>query len=429
MSTRSSVLLAAILLAGSCASAQTLDGRCAPSSRPSAELRADLARALSGRDETAIRETVALAACHFADQPIERPERYVRVEGNEPPLVREEARALAGALFQQLSTHAWWTTEDLAPGPLRVPAKFIENTLALWRLTDDGTYLEAARTAGDYLVELQEELGSGGLGFPVPDPSSMRDEDRAGLSFLESARRRGVYDQIVRNGWIIDDTGDGGLNYDAGLVGEALLSLHRATGDARYLNSALRTADWAASRPLVPNFNYNGFTAVLLARAAEVTGNPYYLDEAIVRIRLGVLSGQIKEGPRAGSWIDPHNGRLVYRFVMLGQLSRFINAMPTDHPDRAELRSALLLGLLSAESQMRENGGIGNVESALGTYCALGLAGMADPDFVNRNRDMERSLWIHVVRGLRQPTPVVNGEIGCIFDYAFGDGAPVASDG
>ena len=402
-----------------------VDGACGPP-QLNADVRAQLSRALAARDEPAIRVAAAATACHFADRPVERPERYVRVEGSERALTNEEARSLAGPIFQQMAARAWWTERGGAPGPLRVASKYVENSLALWELTGDATYLNAAREAGDYLIDLQQELGSGGFGFPIPDPSSTRDEDRAGLGFLARARADGIYDQVVRKGWIIDDVGDGGLNYDAGLVGEALLSLYASTQDRRYLDAAVRTADWAMTRQLVPNWNYNGFTAVLLARIAKVTGDARYLQEAVVRARLGVLSGQVTEGARMGSWVDPHNGRLVYRFVMLGQLSRFINVMPADHPARAELQSGLLLGLLAAEKQMRDNGGIGNQESALSAYCSLREAPVSDPAFTTRNRDMEEALITHVIRGLRQSPPQANGEIGCLFAYSSLDGSELA---
>ncbi len=42
--------------------------------------------------------------------------------------------------------------------------------------------------------------------------------------------------------------------------------------DKKYLESARRASDWAASHELVANFNYNSFSVWLLARMYQENG-------------------------------------------------------------------------------------------------------------------------------------------------------------
>jgi rhamnogalacturonyl hydrolase YesR len=86
------------------------------------------------------------------------------------------------------------------------------------------------------------------------------------------ARTIKEHPDIVVNDWIPDDRTDGGLQFDNGLCGRALISAWELTKDARYLDAARKSGDWAMSRPLVENWNYNAFSVGLLARLATVTG-------------------------------------------------------------------------------------------------------------------------------------------------------------
>ena len=51
----------------------------------------------------------------------------------------------------------------------------------------------------------------------------------------------------------VEDFSDGGLQFDNGLAGVALIQLSEATKDDNYLKAAIRAADWAAKRPVVTN--------------------------------------------------------------------------------------------------------------------------------------------------------------------------------
>ena len=147
-------------------------------------------------------------------------------------------------------------------------------------------------------------------GLPLP---ALRRRKRPGFrvrhAALPRAEKDGTLDKLLRNGWAIDDMGDGGLQFDNGLCGVAILELYQATREPRYLQAVEAAADWAVRQPPVPNWNYNAFSVYLLANAARAAGRPRYLESAKLKARLGIYPGQLTDGPRRGRWADPHNAR------------------------------------------------------------------------------------------------------------------------
>jgi hypothetical protein len=135
-----------------------------------------------------------------------------------------------------------------------------------------------------------------------------------------------------------------------------MLDLYEITKDNRYLESARKAANWAAERPLCPNWNYNSFSVFLLARIFSVTQEPKYLDAAIQKARLGVIPGQLKDGAHAGRWIDPHNARPAYHYIMMRSLAQLVGVMPSEHVARAEIVSALSMGLSTRNLEMIAQG-------------------------------------------------------------------------
>lgn len=362
----------------------------------------DLAKAMASRDANAIARQIAVLQCVFAGAAPERPERYARAVTAEGALTASERTAAITALWRSAEPRLWWTRPDGKPEPLRVVAEVIRGSLASWRISGkaERAHLARAVAAGDYLLRVQAEGGSGVFGFPLdPDPAS--ESGKLADRFVGEAKRRGLLRRVTRNGWIIDDLGEGDLNYDNGLAGQALIELSQATGDPRYLKAARRAGDWAMSRPMVANFNYNGFTVALLAGLFKATGDRRFLNEAVLRAELGVLTGQVREGPEAGSWIDPHNKRLVYRYIMIGQLADLVAAMPADHPKRQAFVERLNDALRAAEAQQRAAGGVGNVISALVTLCKL----RAVPELKRRSaaqgHDVEDMLIAFTNRSIR----------------------------
>ena len=137
------------------------------------------------------------------------------------------------------------------------------------------------------------------------------------LAIVKEGEKRGM--KMTENGWAIEDIDEGGLQFDNGEAGAGLLHAYALTGDKKYLESARRAADWAMTRKLVANWNYNSFSGWLLARLYRVTGERKYLDAAIVKFEYGVLPGQWTDG----RWVDQHNARPQYHSVMARNLVEY----------------------------------------------------------------------------------------------------------
>ncbi len=143
--------------------------------------------------------------------------------------------------------------------------------------------------------------------FAFPDIRSQNDHFGRMIQNLLAKHPEAVVD-----GWLVSDGGRGDLQYDNGLCGVALLETYKVTGEKKYLDAALRAAEWVKTQPVVTNWNYNSFSVWFLARLAIVTGKREWLDEAAKRCRLGVVPGQMPDG----RWIDPHNAKLVYHAIL-----------------------------------------------------------------------------------------------------------------
>ncbi|QDV35662.1 hypothetical protein [Tautonia plasticadhaerens] len=279
--------------------------------RPEA-LRAHLADAQRRGDEAEVRRLARRAIDSLGDRAgvPEVPDEYRRPPERVRPLSVAEARAGFGRLLGFVREHKWWVvgldparTEHLP----REVASVITGCLAGVRADAPGRedLLREAREAGDYLLWTQAQGGRGVIPFPAfrgGRNAAFQSAER----FLRRAEREGWLDEALRGGWAVDDLDDGGLQFDNGLCGVALLGLFEATGDERYLHGAVAAADWAAGRPVVPNWNYNSFSVDLLANAHRVTGGRRHLEAAKRKFRLGIVAGQLTEGERAGRWADPH---------------------------------------------------------------------------------------------------------------------------
>lgn len=135
-----------------------------------------------------------------------------------------------------------------------------------------------------------------------------------------AGRPEGVY----VDGWIVDTAplGDpGGLQFDTGICGLALVEGFVAFSRPDLLAAARRAGDWARRQTPVLNFNYNAFSVGLLAalhahdpEAAQAR----WLDAAATKARIGVLPGMLPDG----LWLDPHNARPVYHNIIVAELMR-----------------------------------------------------------------------------------------------------------
>jgi len=204
------------------------------------------------------------------------------------------------------------------------------------------------RIGADWLIKLQHPSGV----FPFPIGPGLNPRDKVGQIVARAIKDK---PEIVVNDWIPDDFSDGGLQFDNGLCGRALITAWELTKDANYLDAARKSGDWAITRPLVSNWNYNAFSVGLLARLAAVTREEEkekYLAAAVKKAEAGVLPGQMP----GGRWFDAHNACAVYHNILLRELLELLHALPADHVFRPTLLDAVKRGLNQAADETLAHG-------------------------------------------------------------------------
>lgn len=230
--------------------------------------------------------------------------------------------------------------------------------------------LPVARECGDFMLWAQSEAGTGVIPFPALRGGRGRPFE-VSERYLEGLEKAGLLGVTVRQGWVCADSQeDGGLQFDNGLGGCAFVELFAATADRRYLEGALKAADWAASAPMVPNWNYNSFSLQLLAQAYQATRDERYLVAARRKFLFGVQPGQLIEGPRAGRWADAHNARPAYHYIMVRALTSLVVVLPKDDPARPALLDCLRLALKARNPEFASKG-IMNVDSSVEALAAV----------------------------------------------------------
>jgi hypothetical protein len=328
-----------------------------------------IAQAQIREDEAAVTQFAADAKKLLgprAGEPDE-PEEFRKPPGEIEPLSPVEVERAFTPYLAHLLQDPWWR---VGGDPARTEHALRDTaSVALGCLyaqqagCEDAKKLAAtAKEAADYLLWAQEQ-GGAGL-FPFPAESAGRGNSfSAANRFLERAKRAGRLDEAVHQGWIVDDLGDGGLQFDNGVCGVAMLEMYAATKDPKYLQAALLAGKWAAERSVVPNWNYNSFSVYLLAELARTTGEEKWLDAAVKKAKLGIYPGQLRDGPRQGRWFDGHNARLPYHYILVRSLVSLASALNEGAPDRKQAEEALRLALAARNPEFSQKG-VGNADSA-----------------------------------------------------------------
>lgn len=213
-------------------------------------------------------------------------------------------------------------------------------------------FLKAARSGFDYIASTQASTGV--FGFPY-FPNATEGLLLSAARLVRAGEARGL--KMTEGDWVIEDLEDGGLQFDNGESGLGLLHAYALTGKQPYLDAARRAGEWAARRMLVANFNYNGFSGELLARLYRVTGERRYLEQAVEKMKYGVLPGQMSDGRWPGRWFDQHNAAIQYHSIMLSQLIELYLALKQAGAAYAdEVKSRTVLGLDNLAAQINGYG-------------------------------------------------------------------------
>jgi hypothetical protein len=284
----------------------------------------------------------------FAGVP-ETPDEFRSVPADVQKLSAEEVRRGFDPYLKLIGQRRWWrigldpTKTQHLP---REVASVIAGCVAAHRakLAGSDKAMEIAKAAGDYLIWTQEQGGHGLVPFPAVRGGQGRVFE-VSERFLQRAERDGKLDQALHNGWVVDDLGDGGMQFDNGLCGVAFFELYEVTKEDRYRKAAVSAADWAIGRSSVPNWNYNSFSVYLLAKAHAVTREDKYLESAKKKARLGIYPGQLLDGKYQGRWADPHNARPAYHYIIVRGLATLLAVMPPNDPDRRAAIQCLTLAL------------------------------------------------------------------------------------
>jgi hypothetical protein len=363
-------------------------------------LRSRLRQALDSGDVEKIREAAAAGAEALGDAAglPEVPDEYQAAPADVPPLTARETAAGFQRLLEFVRHKKWWRigldptkTEHL---PREAAACIVALTAGVRAgAADQDAMLAEAREAADYLLWTQEQSGRGLFPFPYFRGGGNK-AFQAADRFIAAAERAGRLHEFVRDGWMIDDADDGGLQFDNGLCGAALLELYEVCGDERYRKSAGAAADWAVGRPLATNWNYNSFSVYLLAEAYRITGEKKYLASAVAKAIRGVVPGQLTAGPRVGRWADSHNARPAYHYIMIRGLAALLNVLPMDDPAWRPIVDSTRLALVTRNREFTAQG-IMNVDSALE---ALLLYERVRPDVREAVGDCESKAALEVLR-------------------------------
>jgi len=332
-------------------------------------LQTEARQALQQRDRTRIEKVAQEMQAVLGDRAgvPEVPDESRSIPSLTKPWSDEETVAALPTIRTYITRNRWWQM-DLDPSQcnhaLREVAMIIEACIAASEVDreDAQAWLDMANDGAKFLLQAQKQAELGLYPFPAVRNGKGRPFEVA-EAFMRRAERAGQLEPLIRNGWMVNDLGDGGLQFDNGEAGVALLHLYEKTQQPQLLESVLKSADWAWQQPMVLNWNYNSFTVYLLAETYRVTGKEEYLAEAKERALVSMLPGQLKAGPQIGRWMDPHNARPAYHYIMIRALLALVEVLPESDPDRETIAQSIRLAFNARNPDYQK--GILNGDSAM----------------------------------------------------------------
>ena len=316
------------------------------------------------RDATAVAaaaDGLRIALGDWAGVPERRPEFNIPPDAG--PLLAQNERV---RIWQEAWADA--LRQDIIPGAdrlqvkhdlLRKTAYAVMGGLAAMRhgVGDPDEIRRELDKRLQYLLSVQRPDGL----FPFPD---LRGTKSPFAPVLESHYERFPEDFV--DGWVIEDHGDGGLQFDNGVCAVTMAAAFEQLGDKRYLESARRACEWILTRPIVTNWNYNAFSVWAMARYTRLAGDPRFLAPAIERLRLGVLPGQLPNG----RWMDPHNARTVYHAIILRALAELYAVISESDSVRSVLEDAIRRAERTLVDEIRSRGAT-DADHSLTALCAV----------------------------------------------------------
>jgi len=218
----------------------------------------------------------------------------------------------------------------------------------------------------DQLLAVQRSSGL----FGAPDLRRLPTLMDSTLSHVQAVQRTQLEDHDFEEGWQTTSY-QGGLQLDHGLALALLAQLHDATSDdtgkwnhaarrAEYAAAARRAGEWATAQPCVENFNYNAFSAYGLAHLGLTLREKTWRRAAVEKMKLGVFPGTIPAGHfgdlRDGRYMDPHNARNGYHWIIVRGAIATRAALEAEDPDAEVIRYYADLNLGAGVREILERG-------------------------------------------------------------------------
>lgn len=209
---------------------------------------------------------------------------------------------------------------EIAAGLLKIADKETD-------LNRKSLYTLWAKRALDSLATMQIQSGPSAGAFPFPDLRTYGDPVFGPIiqNFMISCGADSV--NVLQNGWIINDKGNGEFKFDAGVIANAYFEAYNYTGIVNYKNIAISIGNYLKPLKFNHNYNYNTFVSLGLTRAFQLTNDATFLDRAIKNIRYSVLPGQVPNG----RWVDGHNANSKYHSIIIQNVAPTAQLIPSSN--------------------------------------------------------------------------------------------------